>query len=335
MLRKFRIESFHMHHEDREFFESELSQFLPDRIFDAHCHLWHQNHFKASGGVPPTVGFECYENLMQEVHHGKCNSGLLIGWPCRRDKVILANKWIEQQYAKAVNSDFNYRGLFLVRPDDEPEWVRQEVKRMGFCGLKCYHTLINDKCSWEAKISDYLPEPIVKIANQENWIITLHIVRSQGVADANNIYWIRYYCQKYPYINLILAHSARGLQPSHNLKGLPELTGLDNLYFDTSANCEPIAHQAILRIMGHNKLLYGTDFPASHLRGRSVAVADSFLWLNENSPVWKEKHTNIKPVLLGLEHLRSLKWACWSEKLTDSQVEDIFWNNAARLFNLK
>ena len=42
----------------------------------------------------------------------------------------------------------------------------------------------------------------------------------------------------------------------------------------------------------------------------------------------------IKPVLVGLEHLRSLKWACWSERLSDSAVEDIFWNNAAKLFNL-
>jgi predicted TIM-barrel fold metal-dependent hydrolase len=36
-------------------------------------------------------------------------------------------------------------------------------------------------------------------------------------------------------------------------------------------------------------------------------------------------------VIVGLEHIRSLKWACWSEKLSDSQVEDIFYNNAARL----
>ena len=67
-----------------------------------------------------------------------------------------------------------------------------------------------------------------------------------------------------------LAHAARGFQPSHNLEGLPELTGLDNLWFDTSANCEPMAHQAIIRIIGHDKLMYGTDLPVSHGRGRSV-----------------------------------------------------------------
>ena len=135
-------------------------------------------------------------------------------------------------------------------------------------------------------------------------------------------------------MKLILAHSARGFQPDHNLHGLPQLVGLDNLYFDTSANCEPIAHQTIMRIIGHEKLLYGTDHPISFLRGRSVAVADTFLWLYADTPVWTEKHKVIKPLLIVLEHLRSLKWACWSEKLTDQQVEDIFWNNAAKLFNI-
>ena len=79
----------------------------------------------------------------------------------------------------------------------------------------------------------------------------------------------------------------------------------------------------------------GIDFgAASHSRARSVAVADTFLWLCDDTPVWNEKHTQIKPVLTALEYLRSLKWACWSARLSDSQIEDIFWNNAAKVFAL-
>ena len=43
----------------------------------------------------------------------------------------------------------------------------------------------------------------------------------------------------------------------------------------------------------------------------------------------------IQPVLTGFEHLRSLKWACWSENLSDAQIEDIFWNNATGLFGVR
>ena len=135
-------------------------------------------------------------------------------------------------------------------------------------------------------------------------------------------------------MKLILAHSGRGFQPAHNLEGLPDLVSRDNLFFDTSANCEPMAHQAIIRILGHERLMYRTDLPIRHMRGRSLSAAETFIWIYEQTPVWKEKHSLIEPVLIGLEHLRSLKWACWSEKLTDSQVEGIFYNNAAKLLDV-
>jgi glutamate-1-semialdehyde 2,1-aminomutase len=173
------------------------------------------------------------------------------------------------------------------------------------------------------------------MAHEEVLVITLHMVKSRAVADESNIHWIRHYCQTYPNMKLILAHSARGFQPAHNWEGLPKLKGLENLYFDTSANCESAAHAAILKIIGHDKLMYGSDWHISHWRGRSLAASDSFLWLYESTPVWGEKHARVDPVLVGLEHLRSLKWACWSVGLKDSQVEDIFWNNAAKLLGIK
>ena len=225
--------------------------------------------------------------------------------------------------------------MFFVKPQDDPEWVRDEVRRLGLYGFKCYHTYASVHPTWEADIPDYLPERLVKVADEEGWVITLHLVKARGIADPSNIHWIRHYCQTYPNMRLILAHSGRGFQPAHNLEGLPQLTGLDNLYFDSSANCESIAHEAIIRIMGHKKLLYGSDgLAVSHMRGRSVSAADSFIWLYKDSPVWNEKHRQIKPVYVGLEHLRSLKWACWSARLSDSAIQDIFWNNAAELLNL-
>ena len=318
---------------DQVFFERELASFLPDRVFDAHTHLWSSEltSFEVKG-LPPDIGYDEYVELMQDIHPGRVTRALFL--PAfsteKRDQIHIANEWNSRH--TAVDPDC--RGLFFIKPEDDPEWIRQEVKRLGLHGLKCYHLMARVEPTWEADIPDYLPEAAVAVADEEGWVITLHMVKSRGVADAGNIRWIRHYCETYPRMKLILAHSARGFQPTHNLEGLPQLTGLGNLYFDTSANCEPIAHQAIIRHMGHEKLMYGTDLPASHGRGRSLGAADSFLWLGEDSPVWHEKHMTIDPVLTGLEHLRSVKWACWSERLSDSEVEDIFWNNAAQLFGV-
>jgi len=318
---------------DLEFFQRELSGFMPDYVYDAHCHIWLEQEVQFRvPGASGDIGTQDYLALMKDLHPGRKTGALFLSFasPQLPDGRERMNEFIGQQTAFGPA----FRGEFFVRPDDDPEWVRQEVRRLGLHGLKCYHTFAPMTPTWEADIPSFLPEPLVKVAHEEGWVITLHMVKSRAVADPSNIHWIRRYCQSYPNMRLILAHSARGFQPAHNLEGLEQLKGLDNLYFDTSANCEPIAHQAIMRTLGHQKLMYGSDLPVSHMRGRSLSAADSFLWLYENTPVWGEKHLKIEPVLVGLEHLRSLKWACWSERLSDAAVEDIFWNNAAKLLNI-
>ncbi len=324
--------------EDVAFFQRELASFVPDRVYDAHCHP-----DVPGSGKPLVKDFEAgvdhadYVRLMDCMMPGRVIAANFISFHASPEWHARSNEWTARQAAR----DVRCRGEFFVRPDDDPEWVRQEAKRLGLSGLKCYHLQAPRHPSWEegrptwdADICDYLPECLVKVADDEGWVITLHLVKRRAVADPANIHWIRRYCETYPNMKLILAHSARGFQPAHNLEGLAQLEGLENLYFDCSVNCEPIAHQSIIRVFGHGKLMYGSDFPVSHLRGRSLGAADSFLWLYEDTPVWGEKHSRVDPVLIGLEQLRSLKWACWSERLTDSQVEDVFWNNAAALFNV-
>ncbi|MEZ6071373.1 MAG: amidohydrolase family protein [Pirellulales bacterium] len=319
--------------QDREFFQRELASFLPPRVFDAHAHLWLQGCVDFSlTVVEGPVGRAEYESLMAELHPERSCGALFLSFAttAREEHRDTMNQWVASQVAGQPS----YRGHFFVRPYDNSEWVRDEVRRLGLHGLKCYHTFANVEPTWQAEIPRYLPEPLVQIAHEEAWTITLHIVRDRGLADASNQHWIRRYCERYPAMRLILAHSGRGFQPAHNLEGLESLRGLDNLYFDTSANCEPIAHQAIIRTFGHERLMYGSDLPVSHMRGRHLGVADSFLWLYEDMPVWDVAYGPVRPVLIGLEHLRSLKWACWSERLSDSAVEDIFYHNAARVFGL-
>ena len=83
------------------------------------------------------------------------------------------------------------------------------------------------------------------------------------------------------------------------------------------------------------RLLYGSDFPVSHLRGRCVAVGDSFLWLTRDNVDFNQPIGAVVPTLVGLESLRTLKLACVNLGLSDVQVERIFYGNAAELFGLK
>lgn len=315
--------------EDIEFFERELASFVPDKVFDAHAHMWHPAQ-SGSANEPTVRDYDQYLQLMADIHPGCVTGALLIPFPVKREALADVNEWT----ASNATAHADCRCLMVVTPDDDPEWVRQEVNRLGACGLKCYHTYSSATPTWHAHIPDYLPEQLVKVTDEEGWVITLHMVRDRSTADPDNIRWIRHYCERYPNMKLILAHLGRSLNPSHGLEGLPQLTGLGNLYFDTSAGFEATSVQAVLRTMGHERLMYGTDCPVSHGRGRCLAAADSFVWLRHNTPVWEQPQAKIKPVLAGLEHLRTLKWAFWSERLSDSAVEDVFYNNAAKLLGV-
>ncbi len=133
-------------------------------------------------------------------------------------------------------------------------------------------------------------------------------------------------------MELILAHAARGFNPYHVIQGLPALQGLPNLWCDMSAVTDVGACEAIIEILGHEHLLYGTDFPISHLRGRCVAVGDGFVWLYEDTLNWQTvSFQPMHPILVGLESLRVLKQAAWHCRLNDNQMEDIFRNNLLRL----
>ena len=81
-------------------------------------------------------------------------------------------------------------------------------------------------------------------------------------------------------------------------------------------------------------MLYGSDFPVSHQRGRCVAVGDSFLWISAGNTLLDVPYAKLELALVGHESLRTLKVAVMSLRLTDGQVEDIFHTNATRLFDL-
>ena len=182
--------------EDFAFYERELASFIPDRVFDAHAHLWQaaNMHRPAVPGLPEDVGYRQYMNLMQELHPGRKVAGLFLHRVVLRKALADANSWA----AANIAGDPDCRGLFIVAPDADPECVRQEVKRLKLHGLKVYHTLADHvQPTWEAQIPDYLPESLVQVAHEEGWVITLHMVRPRAVADPDNIRWIRHYCRNY------------------------------------------------------------------------------------------------------------------------------------------
>ncbi len=343
---------------DQQFLEREILPFLPDRIIDAHAHLFSHEHYPGGtvpaglAATPPRLGLAEFERYSEWLHPGgRVVGGLFFGLAFLGDRQA-NNEFISAEISGASPLAANSRGQLIISPDMDAETILDEVRRLGMTGLKCYHTMapLNPRLgtpesgagdytaadpTWTAPIEAYLPEEQAAAAGTLGLTITLHMVRDRALADPVNQTTIRRYCESYPDMRLILAHAARGFNPWHTIEGIESLRGLDNVWFDTSAVTEAGAFEAIVETMGHEKLMYGTDFHVSHVRGRCVALGDSFHWLYADEMDLDEKHILLQPVLIGLESLRSIRLACERLKLSERQVEDIFYGNAAALLDIQ
>ncbi len=352
---------------DQELFARELDSFVPPEVFDVHAHLYRADWWDDPPGHvrvgPPEVTPAVYREQMQWILPGRQVQALHFAYPFPANdpqRLRAANEWVSTQLAAELpptdappagerqspppaggascpacreTGRPAYRGgQLLLWPGDDPEAVREQARALGLRGLKpfCFYAPVAD--TWQAEVPDYLPEPVMAVADQEGWTITLHLMRSRGIADRSNQHWVRRYCERYPNAQIILDHCARGFNPYHVLEGLPTLAGLGNLWVDTSAVCDPLAVLAALEVVGPGRLLYGSDFYVSHIRGHNFALGDSFLWLDEDSSLPPAPYAGEWSLpLVGLENLRAVKAAFRAARLTDSQVEAYFSGNARTL----
>lgn len=320
---------------DRELFDRELDSFVPAALFDAHAHWYRADHFPPGAAPPlvqtgpPIAGRSAYEQAFQQLLPNRRLEGLFFPYPHAQVAVDAANEFLHQELQGCPGS----RGQMLITPRHDPEFIRETVRRCAFVGLKCYHVYAPRDPTFDARIEEFLPEPAVQVAHEESWSITLHLVRPRALADPANQETIRRYCTRYPNVRLILAHAARGFNAHHTVLGIKALRGLGNVWFDTAAVTDSGAIEAILQTFGHQRVLYGSDFPVSHLRGRCVAVGDSFLWISSDNTKLETPYARLELALIGHESLRTLKVAALSTRLTDSQVEDIFQHNGTGLFD--
>lgn len=321
---------------DRELFDRELQSFVPDQVFDAHAH-WYQLDQFAPGTAPlflqagpVAAGFESYQAGMAELTPGRTTAGVFFPYPHPHLDIAAGNAFLARELQHAPGS----RGQMLVTPSDDPDFIREQVQQHGFVGLKCYHLYATTRPTFQASIDHFLPDSQLRIADELGLSITLHMVRPQALADPVNQDWIRSRCERYPGLQLILAHAARGFNPHHTITGIHSIAGLENVWFDTSVVTDSGAIEAIARVFGHQKLLYGSDYPVSQLRGRCVALGDSFFWISAQNTNLQVPYADLQLSLVGHEALRTLKVAALALGWSDTQVEDVFHNNARRLWQL-
>lgn len=310
---------------------------LPSAVFDAHVHLW-----RAADLVPPATGLWAEgpaeagvsvwrAHVGRQVGAPRLAGGLMIPNPLSGGDIARANVFVFEQIA----GDPALKGLALVTPQSPPEDYRPLFDNPQFAGFKPYHVFSAATPTFQAPISAFLPEWVWALAHERGLAIVLHLVRDGALADPENQRELRQFCTRHPNARLVLAHAARGFHAPNTVRGLAGLRGLENVWFDTSGICEPESLVAIVREFGPRRLMWGSDFPVSEIRGRCVTVGDGFAWLQPDTVLWDKTGPHGRPTLVGLESLRAVLAACDVLGLDAADRQDIFADNARRLLGLK
>ena len=299
--------------------------FLPDHVFDFHAHVMEPRSYAPNTLGPHlngrTISPANYRGAMELILPGaRLKEALLFPFPAREHDRPAINRWMFEELDLMPDS-FRARGLAIVAPNDDQGPVAAAMAAGRCVGLKPYHFYAWPGDTSQAGVEDFAPEWMWQLCDRHGAVLMLHIMRDAAMNDPGNREALLRLGEKYPRCQLVLAHIARSFN-HRTARGLTALRHLPNVWVDTSAIAESENLRAAIEILGPQRVLYGSDYPISHLRGRCVTVGGQFLWL------YAEEAKAPGMTLVGIESLLALREACTQLRLSAQDVRGIFWDNA-------
>lgn len=220
----------------------------------------------------------------------------------------------------------------MVHPGMTPLHVQEGVVRLRFIGLKPYLWYAPSGNLWEARIRDFMPELQIAVANRYGLIIGLHLSKKQAIADSENLNELEHLIEKYPRVRWILYHGARSFSGWAIEKAAARLRNFPNIWIESSAVCETDAFDAIFSNIDLSRVCYGSDdFNAGMTRGKYIAWGYGWELMDGRNQTFNTDHCDGRMTFVRYEMLRAMRRAALNQRLTRGQIEDVFYNNAARL----
>jgi len=311
---------------DREIWDAELAGFVPEKIFDAHAHLW-CDRFATAATALSEMRFEADLGVLNDfsakVFPGREVHYLLLGTPIRNIDFAADRAWLCAEAAKDPRS---VAGV-LVTPELDPAELAAEAGRFRFRALKPYRLFAADPAN--CRITDFLPEPLIEVADHYRLTVVLHLARFAGAADEVNLADLAHFTSRYPGVTWQLAHGARGFNPFTLEKSIHRLKHLDHLTYDNSAVNDLFSHLLLLRHEDRSRIMFGSDnIVAGGAHGKYVSWGRGWEYF---PGVPGRPHCDCRATLVVYEQLRCLRQAAMMLDLSRSEIENLFYNNAQHL----
>lgn len=323
---------------DRRIWQEELDDFVPRQVFDAHTHIYRWafdlDPNKATGpfasGIGtlfPEVTWELADAVDAALLPGRSIERLAFPFPfpppCDFDG---SNSYVAQEVAKGGGRG---RALMLVNPQMSTARLEAEVRRLGASGFKPYRWYAPDAV--EGRITDFMPEHQVAVADRLGLIIMMHLSKRDAIADPDNVEDLLRLSDRYPNAKWILAHCARSYSPWAIEASAARLRGLPNVWYDTSTVCDSDALDALYMGVGVDRVMYGSDDMIGPMRGKYITFGRAWAYLSPTNHAMSLAHCDPRMSFIRYEQLRAMRRGGRQIGLTAVQRQALFHDTARAL----
>ncbi len=325
---------------DRRIWLEELEWLLPVRVFDVHTHVyrWEFNLDPAKDRGPfadpvgrgwPESTWELLDACDAALLPGRTVQRLCFGFPfAPACDLVASNRFAAAQVSGRSGS----RALLLVEPSMTAEAVERQIDELGMAGLKPYRFYSRSGDAVDCRVTDFLPEHQLAVADRRGLIVMLHLARRQGIADPVNLNDLDRLTGRYGNVKWILAHCGRSYAAWAIEQAGDRLRRWPNVWYDTSSVCESDAIEALVQCVGPERVMYGSDdLPVGVLRGKYIAFGRAWAFLSETNHSLNLSHCDPRMTFTRYEQLRAMARAVRRLGLSHAQVEALFFETARRL----
>lgn len=333
---------------DIEFYQKNLRDFLPDRIFDIHTHVWldeHRNKDHAAqnrlAAWPSKVAKDNSINDLQKTYEllfpDKKVSALIFSMAEQGNDLDILNAYTAQSSQKS-----GFAALIFAHPAWDAQTFRNKILTGRFLGAKVYLSLApanipaNEIC-----IFDFAPHHQLQVLNDIGGILMLHIPRPNRLKDPVNLAQLLEIEQKYPKIKLIVAHVGRAYCNEDIGNAFEVLSKTKNMLFDISANSNQFVFEQLIRTVGPKRILFGSDLPILRMRAKRITESGTYINIVPKGlygDICGDKNMRevtgdeVEKITFFLyEEIDAFRRAANMMKLQPPEIEDVFYNNALRI----
>ncbi|MFA6817145.1 MAG: amidohydrolase family protein [Lentisphaeria bacterium] len=324
---------------DQQVYESELKDWLPEKIFDAHVHLFEKSIFGKDHQFSEKCWHKKFNCAFTLEQYKEITDFLLpdqdMSLNCFGLPELDADMEANSKYIGEIVDNKKVFGMAVISPKDDIKDVKRRIKDYHLVGYKPYRNFVDWKDYEDVTIFDMLSPEQMEFANENSLVITLHIPKAKRLADSSNQKEMVELCRRYPKAKIVFAHIGRAYYMNGVVGFLDSISKCENAYIDTAMVNHPGVLEYAFNHFPRERMVFGTDSPIAFFRGKSVEINNQYAYLMGEdyaigTSLYDADHV-IQFTTFYYEQLRGIKEAAMKAGLCRSEREDFFYNN---MYNL-